>query len=176
MENKNLSEKDRRDHAKEVEELANPNSMLKELAKQEHETKHAKKRATRTKKIVTQVPVTQSAPIPKQKTAYELSVEEGNKIVHGRFRNIESPGSPLHFNYNMTKYELWDGVEYDLPLKVARHLNNCRYIIHENALATDGLTRSAKVGKWVDRFAFDSLVYSSDQQFGSQKRIYEPRY
>lgn len=100
------------------------------------------------------------------------------QLVEGRFRNIESPGSELTFSYNMHIYKLQDGEIYKLPLEVARHLNNCAYTIHETAIdaAADGFKPSARVNRKIDRFAFESLVYTSENKFGPVKRLHEVEY
>ncbi len=153
------SEKDIKDHAREVAEVANPQSMIKELDRAEHDLKHQKKQV-------------------KKKTPMELKKEEDKRLVEGRFRNIESPGSPLTFSFNMDRYTFEDGSIQKIPLEVARHLNNCYYKIHENAISAtdDGFKTSSKIGRKIDRFAFESLVFTPEDKFGAKKRLVEVEY
>lgn len=56
-------------------------------------------------------------------------IEEESKMVKGRFRCFENPGSSARIQ--IRKYKgipmfdkwMWDGEAYDVPLYVARHLN-----------------------------------------------------
>ena len=166
------SEKDLKDHAREVAEVANPQKMIKELDKASHEVKHRRKRSQPEAKPTTQ---TLSPAAQRVKEQMEAKKKENRQIVKGRFRNIESPGSQLTFNYNMDKYIMQDGEVYDVPLEVARHLNNCYYRVDEKALdvQSDGWKSNPKVGRKIDRFAFESLVYTPDDKFGAKKRLYE---
>ena len=173
----NYTDKELKDHAREVNEVANPQSMLKELDKASHEVKHKRKRAASTPDIKPVREVISEA-ASKQKAAMEAKRKEDRALVKGRFRNIESPGSQLIFNYNMDKYTMQDGEIYEVPLEVARHLNNCYYKVHEHAIdpTADGFKPTGKAGRKVDRFAFESLVYTPEDKFGSKPRLYEPAY
>lgn len=153
----NLSEKDLKEHAKDVAANANKSEMLKELDRQEHEEKHAKK-------------------APKKKTLAEIRREEGDQLFEGRFRNLESPGSELTFTYNMKKYTLKDGEVTKLPLRVAKHLNNCYYKVHHTRIDGDVKTPHKDIGKKVDRFAFESLVFTPDNKYGPVQRVHEVEY
>ena len=73
---------------------------------------------------------------PQKKEAKEKldkAYKEESKLVKGVFKNLESPGSEIEFSYKkypqdpIRKYTLKDGESYEIPLYLARHLNNdCR--------------------------------------------------
>jgi hypothetical protein len=88
--------------------------------------------------------------------------EEESKLVKGIFKNLECPGGSLRFYFRKYKedpvkeYVFWDGREYEIPLGVARHLNNnCAYPTHAHAVDEFG-TPKETVGKMNHRFAFIS--------------------
>jgi SPX domain protein involved in polyphosphate accumulation len=171
-----MNEKDLKEHAREVAAIANPKSMLKELDKAAHEVKHRRKRTVLEPEVKPVVDILSLAK-SKLKEKMRLKTIEDKTVVKGRFRNIESPGSQLIFSFNMDKYTMQDGEIYEVPLEVARHLNNCYYKIHENALSdADGFKQSNTVGRKIDRFAFESLVYAPDDKFGSKPRLHEVGY
>lgn len=80
---------------------------------------------------MTQVSKANEMPKPKGSLSPELKkiMDEECKVVRGRFKNYESPGSPLPLTCG--KYPgqplfnkvLQDGEIYNVPLWVARHLN-----------------------------------------------------
>lgn len=55
---------------------------------------------------------------------------ENDKMVRGMFRNLQTPGSEMSFNFRGYKgqpikyYTLKDGCEYEIPLSVKKHLNS----------------------------------------------------
>lgn len=88
------------------------------------------------------------------------------KLVRGIFINHETPNGLLEFTLRLypgdpiVKYTLYDGQMYEIPLGVAKHLNqNCSYKVHQYQLGPDG-NYSQKVGKRVRRFSFQSLDYT----------------
>jgi len=88
------------------------------------------------------------------------------ELVKGIFINHETPNGMLEFTLRLypgdpiVKYTLFDGQMYELPLGVAKHLNqNCSYKVHKYQLGPDG-HYSQKVGKRVRRFSFQSLDYT----------------
>jgi len=70
----------------------------------------------------------------KNKVTSKVNLEQlrarDNKKVKGRFNYLEVPGGILEFSYRAYKgdpvmnYSLKDGEIYELPIGVARHLNN----------------------------------------------------
>lgn len=83
------------------------------------------------------VPISKRLTAEQKKKASDLlekKRKEDSKIVAGVFKNIESPGAKVEFTYRahkgepIRKYSLEDGQTYDLPLGVAKHINNqCQY-------------------------------------------------
>lgn len=64
----------------------------------------------------------------------EKCKDEDSRMVKGIFKNLECKGGDVEFAYHKYKgeptriYHLIDGQEYELPLGVAKHLNNeCKY-------------------------------------------------
>lgn len=92
--------------------------------------------------------------------------DRDRQMVKGTFIYHECPGGFLEFVYRgypgdpMMKYELFDGQMYEIPLGVAKHLNqNTSYKIHQYQLGPDG-NYSQNVGKRVKRFSFQSFEYT----------------
>lgn len=85
--------------------------------------------------------------------------------VKGVFKFYEVPGGTLSFVFKefpgdkVEKYELVDGQTYELPLGVAKHLNNnCNYPIHKHA--TDEFDKPlVTIGQRVSRAGFHSLDF-----------------
>lgn len=91
--------------------------------------------------------------------------KKDHKIVKGIFRCYEPRGGSLTFSFrkykgdNVLKYTMVDGDTYDVPLMVARHLNqNCYYPQHSHVLDANGHP-SVQVGKKVQRCSFESLEF-----------------
>lgn len=106
----------------------------------------------------------------KKESAKKIEQERATnrKIVKGKFMFYEVPGGELRFSYRgyakdpVEHYRLVDGEIYELPLGVARHLNNNGfYNIHTHCVDENGKP-STKIGKRVDRFGFQSLEFSDD--------------
>ena len=83
-----------------------------------------------------------------------------SRLVKGKFQCHEPRGGSVKFSFKAYKgdpvktYEFHDGHEYEIPLAVARHLNNnCNYPVYSEILGPDGL-RTSEVGKKVQRFNF----------------------
>lgn len=92
--------------------------------------------------------------------------DRDRQMVKGTFYYHECPGGKLEFVFkkyegdSIMKYELWDGQMYELPLGVAKHLNqNVNYQVHTYQLGPDG-KYSSKIGKRVKRCSFQSLDYT----------------
>ena len=91
--------------------------------------------------------------------------QKDHKIVKGMFKCFEPRGGSMTFSFrkykgdDVLKYTLVDGEIYDLPLMVAKHLNqNCWWPKHSHVLDSNG-NPSVEVGKKVQRCSFDSLEF-----------------
>lgn len=92
--------------------------------------------------------------------------ERDNRVVKGRFRCLEVPGGQIQFCFKKYKgdqvrnFTMVDGEIYDIPLMVAKHLNeNCWYPKHKHVLDAAG-NPMQDVGKKVQRCTFESLEFS----------------
>lgn len=88
-----------------------------------------------------------------------------NKLVRGVFRFHEVPGGSVSFPFRkykkdkIKKYTFEDGKIYEIPLCVAKHLNqNGSYPIHQHSTDKDGKPQ-VDVGKTIHRFSFHSLDF-----------------
>lgn len=88
-----------------------------------------------------------------------------NKRVKGIFRCFEPRGGSCRFSFKkykgdpIMKFDLKDGEVYELPLMVARHLNqNCWYPRHTHVLDANGQP-SVDAGRKVHRYSFESLEF-----------------
>lgn len=90
--------------------------------------------------------------------------KEDAKIVKGRFYCYDPKGGNVKFSYRKYKgepirtYVMYDGKDYEIPVGVAKHINNCGWDVHQHALDRDG-NPSREVGKRVRRFSFQSLEF-----------------
>jgi len=91
--------------------------------------------------------------------------EKDHKIVKGIFRCYEPRGGSLTFSFkkykgdDVLKYTLVDGEICEIPLMIAKHLNqNCCYPRHSHVLDADGKP-SVDVGKKIQRCSFESLEF-----------------
>ena len=71
--------------------------------------------------------------------------DKDNKVVKGIFRCYEPRGGSFSFAFKkykgdkVLKYTMQDGQTYDVPLMVAKHLNqNCCYAVHSHVMDADG--------------------------------------
>ena len=92
--------------------------------------------------------------------------EEESRLVKGIFRCHEPRGGEVTFSFkkykwdNVIKYTFRDGEQYEIPLAVARHLNeDCNYVQHTNVLGPDGRPTKNTAGKKVSRMNFESLDF-----------------
>lgn len=111
---------------------------------------------TATKEKKTDAPTVSTDPI-------YLKWKEESKLVKGIFRCHEPRGGSVTFSFRKYKwdavktYTMVDGEEYEIPLSVARHLNNnCNYFEHTHILDSHGKPIVDRVGKKVSRMNFDS--------------------
>jgi len=91
--------------------------------------------------------------------------QKDHKMVKGIFRCYEPRGGSMTFSFKkykgdeVLKYTMVDGEIYDIPLMVAKHLNQqCYYPKHAHVLDADGKP-SVEVGKKVQRCSFESLEF-----------------
>jgi hypothetical protein len=108
---------------------------------------------------------------PKKISADEMRKmrEKDNRLVKGIFRCYEPRGGSFTFNYKkyrgdqVQKYTMVDGNTYEVPMMVARHLNNdCWYPRHSHVLDAAG-NPIVDGGKKVQRCSFDSLEFTMDE-------------
>lgn len=107
------------------------------------------------------------------KESLKYKRDKDREKVKGVFRYYEVPGGTLEFPIRLykgdpvVKYELRDGEVYELPLGVARHLNNnCWYPEHEYAMDKDGKP-VCRIGKKRRRTGFQSLEFIDPEDFSS---------
>lgn len=92
---------------------------------------------------------------------------EDSRMVKGIFKNIEAPGGSLIFSFRKYKedpyrtYELQDGQSYELPLGVAKHINNMTAVPErEYAKGPDGTPQLYTIVKSKrQRYQFLSTEY-----------------
>ena len=96
-----------------------------------------------------------------------LKWKEESKMVKGVFRCHEPRGGSVTFSFKKYKwdpvktYTMVDGREYEVPLAVARHLNqNCNYPVHQHILDARGNPVLDVNGKKVSRMNFESLEFA----------------
>lgn len=126
--------------------------------------------------IVTENRQNKTAAKTKEKPNIAYLREKDRQKVKGIFRNYEAPGFGLSFNFRAYKgdpierYDLHDGQVYELPLSVARHLNNnCwspkyEYVDGASDKVQAGISafaggKTQRISKKVHRFAFQSLEF-----------------
>lgn len=91
--------------------------------------------------------------------------EKDHKMVKGIFRCFEPRGGSMSFSFKkykgdeVLKYTMVDGDILEIPLMVAKHLNqNCWYPRHSHVLDANG-NPSVHVGKKEQRCSFESLEF-----------------
>lgn len=91
--------------------------------------------------------------------------ESDHRVVRGMFRCYEPRGGSMTFSFKkykgdeVLKYTMVDGDIYEIPLMVAKHLNQqCHYPKHTHVLDANGKP-SVEVGKKVQRCSFESLEF-----------------
>lgn len=101
----------------------------------------------------------------KKKQSLKYLRDKDREKVKGVFRFYECPGAVLSFPFKKWKedpvevYHLKDGQTYELPLGVAKHLNNNGwYPVHVHRIDDFG-NAHPMVGRKVKRFGFDSLEF-----------------
>jgi len=110
---------------------------------------------------------TNLSPIDKKAAAEKIErmKEEDLRMVKGIFKNLECPNGCVKFFVRKYKGEpvrdflMWDGKEYEVPLYVAKNLNNgCCYPVHAWSVDPEGKPLEI-IGKMVNRFAFISMDF-----------------
>tara|TARA_Y100000034_G_C6846307_1_gene383408 strand:+ start:326 stop:682 length:357 start_codon:yes stop_codon:yes gene_type:complete len=96
--------------------------------------------------------------------------EKDHKMVKGIFRCYEPRGGSFTFNFKkysgdkILKYTMEDGQTYDVPLMVAKHLNqNCWYPKHCHVMDANGMPTVDKNTK-IKRCSFDSLEFMVEEE------------
>lgn len=96
--------------------------------------------------------------------------EKDHKMVKGRFLCFEPRGGSMTFSFKkykgdpLLKYTMVDNEVYEVPLMVAKHLNNdCWYPVHSHVLDANGKP-SVQVGKKVKRCSFESLEFNIEEE------------
>lgn len=96
--------------------------------------------------------------------------QKDHKMVKGIFRCYEPRGGSMTFSFKkykgdeVLKYTMIDGEIYDIPLMVAKHLNQqCYYPKHSHVLDANGKP-SVEVGKKVQRCSFESLEFQEEEE------------
>ena len=96
--------------------------------------------------------------------------ERDHKTVKGIFRCYEPRGGSFTFSFKkhkgdpILKYTMVDGETYEVPLMVAKHLNqNCWYPKHSHVMDING-NPTVDVGKKVKRCSFESLEFHSEEE------------
>lgn len=117
------------------------------------------------------------------KKKIERQREIDSKMVKGVFRFYEMPGGTLPFVYKahkgqeVEKYELTDGQVYEIPLGVAKHLNNNgwypehEYIKGEGMIAGYGVSGGMRIARKKHRFGFSGLDFVDADEFQQNKQI-----
>lgn len=98
------------------------------------------------------------------------SREKDNKVVKGIFRCYEPVGGSFTFFFKkykgdpVLKLTMKDGEAYDVPLMVAKHLNqNCWYPKHSYVMDQDGVP-IVNSGKKVKRCSFEGTEFMEDNE------------
>jgi hypothetical protein len=92
--------------------------------------------------------------------------KEESRLVKGIFRCHEPAGGSVEFSFRKykwdptRKYTMHDGQVYEVPLAVARHLNqNCNYQVHSHVLDAEG-RQTVDRNKVKSRMNFESTEFS----------------
>jgi len=96
--------------------------------------------------------------------------EADHKMVKGVFRCYEPRGGSFTFAFKkykgdeILKFTMVDGETYNVPLMVAKHLNqNCWYPRHSYVMDANG-NPTVEAGKKVQRCSFESLEFYADEE------------
>lgn len=102
---------------------------------------------------------------PVNKDSIEAMTKATDRMVKGIFKNLECPNQPGFVGCRMYKdqpvFQKWfrDGEEAEIPLSVARHINeNTSYDVHGYLLDSDGHYIKG-TGRNVQRYEFVSMDF-----------------
>jgi len=122
--------------------------------------------------FITDISLENKTPISKSKKEevkdkLENNYKEESVLVKGIFKNLEVPNGELEFSYRkypqdpLRMYKFQDGKEYEIPLYLARHINNdCNEKGFKYIRNLDGdVLRSPKVYPSRQRYQFLSNDY-----------------
>lgn len=127
-----------------------------------------------------QEPKTETTNKPK-KRSWEFERQRDSKMVRGKFINHEAPGCPFSFSYYayegepVKEYTLQDGEIRELPLGVAKHLNNVGYPVHEHTTDENGKPLM-RIGTFERRCSFQSLDFMPDSSFDDGPKLYTAEF
>jgi hypothetical protein len=101
------------------------------------------------------------------KDKLDAEYKEQSRLVKGIFKNLEAPGATLAFPYRayphdeIRMYTLEDGKTYEIPICVAKHINNnCNEKAHVYLRNLDGdMIRDPKVIPARQRYQFQSTEF-----------------
>ncbi len=92
--------------------------------------------------------------------------KEANKNVKGIFRCHEPKNGEVTLVWReykgdpVRRWTLRDGQEYEIPLGLAKHLNNnCKYYIHKHIMNSDGTPALDRKAQATQRMEFVSTAY-----------------
>jgi hypothetical protein len=112
-------------------------------------------------------------PTQKKKQNIAQLAAKDKQLVRGRFNYHEVPGGVLSFVYRAYKgepvirYDLKDGEIYNLPLGVARHLNNDVGQIEHSYLLDKYGKPSTMAHRKVRRCSFENLEFVDIEDIGN---------
>lgn len=129
--------------------------------------------------------------IQEKQLELQYKFDRDKQLVKGTFHFHEVPGGLLSFVYreypsqDLERYDLWDGMEYELPLGVARHLNKngkrpeYEYLTDERgrmvqiggpssqvrSAINPNVPQNMKIIGWKHRYSFSNTNFQSAEDF-----------
>lgn len=126
--------------------------------------------------------MSKEAAMEKKKPNLRFQRDKDRERVKGMFQFHECPGGKLEFVFRMYKedpveyYSLQDGQYCELPLGVARHLNqNGWYPVHRHQLDSNGKAVTT-VGEKRHRYSFRSLEFMGPEDLKEPSDIVTVSY
>ncbi len=108
----------------------------------------------------------QRSKVPVNLDSIEAMTAETDRMVKGKFKNLEAPGQPGFvaglFYRGMPYWQKWfdDGEEAEIPLSIARHINeNTKYPVQGYILDSNG-NYIKGTGREVSRYEFISTEFA----------------
>ena len=118
----------------------------------------------------------------KENPSLKLRRDKDREQVKGVFRFYEVPGGRMEFVYRaykedeLEKFDMIDGQVYNIPLGVAKHLNNNGwYPVHAHTQDEAGKP-SMRINSKVRRFGFQSLEFVDIDDFSHKKDLITIEY